>query len=118
MVILFIYFFYNFFRENQYCRSAVAGVFRPKLKALYVSLVRYRLEYAFCVWQPFNVVHIDRIERIQKKKFIKYAHRRLGWNANSDLSPYHSRCGLINLETLEIRRDIARIMFVFDILSG
>jgi Reverse transcriptase (RNA-dependent DNA polymerase) len=87
------------------------------LKALYVSLVRSRLEYACCVWQPFYVVHIDRIERIQEK-FIKYALRRLGWNANSDLPPYHSRCGLINLETLEIRRDIARIMYVFDILSG
>jgi Reverse transcriptase (RNA-dependent DNA polymerase) len=87
------------------------------LKALYVSLVRSRLEYACCVWQPFYSVHIARLERIQEK-FVKYALRRLGWDANSDLPPYRSRCALINLDTLQTRREIARILFVFDILSG
>jgi Reverse transcriptase (RNA-dependent DNA polymerase) len=37
------------------------------LKALYISLVRSRLEYACCVWQPFYAVHINRIERILEK---------------------------------------------------
>jgi hypothetical protein len=87
------------------------------LKALYVSLVRSRLEYACCVWQPFYAVHIDRIERIQEK-FVKYALRRLGWDPSSVLPPYRGRCSLINLETLDVRRRIARVMYVFDILSG
>jgi hypothetical protein len=42
------------------------------LKALYVSLVRPKLEYASCVWRPFYGAHIDRIERVQRK-FVRYA---------------------------------------------
>jgi hypothetical protein len=84
---------------------------------IWKNLVRSRLEYACCVWQQFYSVHIARIERIQEK-FIKYALRRLGWDANSDLPPYRSRCALINLDTLQTRREIARILLVFDILSG
>jgi hypothetical protein len=41
------------------------------LKALYVSLVRLKLEYASCVWRPFYGAHIDRIERVQEK-FVRY----------------------------------------------
>jgi hypothetical protein len=48
------------------------------LKALYVSLVRLKLLYASCVWQPFYGAHIVRIERVQKK-FVRYALRGLGW---------------------------------------
>jgi hypothetical protein len=83
------------------------------LKALYVSLVRSKLEYACCVWQPFDAVHINRIERIQEK-FVKYALRWLGWDSSSVLPPYFSRCSLLNLGTWRF----ARVMYVFDILSG
>jgi hypothetical protein len=34
------------------------------LKVLYVAYVRSKLEYANCIWQPFYVTHINRIERI------------------------------------------------------
>jgi hypothetical protein len=87
------------------------------LKSLYMSLVRSRLEYACCVWQPFYAVHVARIERIQEK-FVKYALRRLGWDTSRDLPPYTSRCLLLSLDTLKMRRDIAKILFVYDILSG
>jgi hypothetical protein len=72
------------------------------VKSLYMSLVRSRLEYACCVWQPFYAVHIARIERIQEK-FVKYALRRLRWDTSRDLPPYTSRCMLLSLETLETR---------------
>jgi hypothetical protein len=54
------------------------------LKVLYVTYVCYKLEYANCVWQPFYVTNINRIERIQKK-FIKHALRQFRWNVNLDL---------------------------------
>jgi hypothetical protein len=52
------------------------------LKVLYVTYVRSKLEYANCVWQPFNVTHIKRIERIQEK-FIKHAPKQFRWNVNA-----------------------------------
>ena len=82
-----------------------------------MSFVRSRLEYACCVWQPFYEVHVSRIERIQEK-FVKYALRRLGWDITRDLPPYTHRCMLLSLDTLKMRRDTARILFIFDILSG
>jgi hypothetical protein len=41
-------------------------------KVFYVSLVSSRLEYNWCVWQPFYAVHNARIEWIQEM-FVKYA---------------------------------------------
>lgn len=36
------------------------------LKSLYCALVRSILEYGVLVWAPYHVVHIQRIERIQR----------------------------------------------------
>jgi hypothetical protein len=48
------------------------------LKFLYVSLVRYKLEYASCVWMPYQKGRIARLESDQEN-FVLYALRRLGW---------------------------------------
>jgi hypothetical protein len=87
------------------------------LRTLYVSLVRPKLEYASCVWQPFYGAHIDRIERVQKK-LLRYALRVLGWTDMFDPPPYVNRCALIRVKTLAERRANACVMFIFDILSG
>jgi hypothetical protein len=87
------------------------------LKVLYVTYARSKLEYANCVWQPFYVTHINRIERIQEK-FIKHALRQFRWNVNLDLSPYENRCRVLVMETLKKKRDVARVLLVFDLLSG
>jgi hypothetical protein len=43
------------------------GEFRDlyALRTLYVSVVRPKLEYVSCVWRPFYVLHISKIERVQ-----------------------------------------------------
>ena len=87
------------------------------LKVLYTTHVRSKLEYACCVWQPFYTTHVNRIERIQEK-FIKHALKRLPWNPNLVLPPYEDRCRVLVMDTLKRRRDIARVLLVFDLLSG
>jgi hypothetical protein len=67
------------------------------LKVLYVTYVRSKLEYINCVWQPFYITHIKRIERIP---------------------PYENRCRVLVMYTLKKRRDVARVLLVFDLLSG
>jgi hypothetical protein len=67
------------------------------LKVFYITYVRSKLEYANCVWQPFYVSHINRIERIQEK-FIKHALRQFRWNVNLDLPPYENRCRVLVMD--------------------
>jgi hypothetical protein len=87
------------------------------LRTLYVSPVYPNLEYARCVCQTYYKVHVNRIERVQRK-FVRYAFRELDWMDMHDLSPYVDRCALIRLETLIRRRSYACVMFVFDVLSS
>jgi hypothetical protein len=97
----------------------VSGEFKDPytLKALYMSLVRLKLEYASCVWAPFYDVHFDRVERVQRK-FIRFALHGQGLNDLHDLPPYEDRCVLLQIETLFKGRTVACIMFAFDILTG
>jgi hypothetical protein len=37
---------------------------------------------------------------------------------NIDLSPYENHCRVLVLDTLKKRRDVARVLLVFDLLSG
>jgi hypothetical protein len=87
------------------------------LKVLYVTYVRSKLEYANCVWQPFYDTHMNRIERIQEN-FIKHALRQFRWNVNLDLPPYKDHCRVLVMDTLKKRRDVARVLLVFNLLSG
>jgi hypothetical protein len=89
------------------------------LKCLYCSLVRSKLEFASCVWNPYYSVHENKIERVQKK-FIRFALRRLGWmdERKNKFPPYESRCKLLTLDTLKKRRKIGSAMFMRDILTA
>lgn len=88
------------------------------LKSIYFTHVRSYLEYALVVWHPYQVVHITRIESIQKK-FLMYALRRtVKRDRNYRLPSYLDRCASINIEPLWRRRINLNVLFVFDLLRN
>lgn len=89
-------------------------------KALFIAFVRSKLEYAAFIWSPNAKVHINRVERIQKK-FIKFALSFLNFSSpiNSNFIPsYADKCELIAMKTLEVRRNILSINFLHGIIWG
>lgn len=87
-------------------------------KSLFVTLVRSTLEYASVIWMPYHKKFIDEIESIQKQ-FLLYALRHIyGPNYGFILPPYTDRLKLINLESLQERREMLCATFVFDVLRG
>lgn len=102
---------------NKICASASRklGFLRHKLKAApshvkllaYNSIVRPQLEYASAAWDPFLKKDIHKLEMVQRKavRFI--------------FNSYHSRASpsLLmannNIMTLENRRQVARLRFLF-----
>ena len=85
------------------------------IKALYVSLVRSKMEFASVVWRPMYSVYINKLEAVQKK-FVTYAVRNLGWT--EQLPEYKALCSLLDLDTLENRHRIADITFFLKIQRG
>lgn len=86
-------------------------------KSLYMSFVRPLLEYASQVWSPHHTIHIHRIEAIQRR-FIRFALRGLGWSDIYNLPPYEDRLRLINLQPLYVRREIADVIFIHQLITG
>lgn len=87
------------------------------LKALYCALVRPILEFAAIVWCPFQNYWISRIESVQRK-FVRHALKNLPWRDPENLPPYHERCRLLGIDTLENRRHVAQTMFVAKVLRN
>lgn len=82
---------------------------------LYTSFVRSLLEYSCVIWCPTYEVHIKRIEAVQKRllKCIQYRASQRGLNL--ELSQIQD---LFNLGTLENRRKIMDLTFLFKIMNN
>jgi hypothetical protein len=87
------------------------------MKSLYCSLVRSTLEYCSSVWSPKYDNSEERVEAVQRR-FVRFALRRLSWNNPFQLPSYESRCKLIELQTLRIRRNVSRALTIADIIQG
>lgn len=87
------------------------------LKALYCALVRSTLEYCSTVWAPFYQNGIQRLESVQRK-FVKYVQRHMSWPDPANPPSYLERCKMLNLDTLSVRRDVAKATFVADLLQS
>ena len=85
--------------------------------SLYFAHVRAHLEYAAVIWSPNYSVHICRIESVQKK-FYSYLFRKFGYYNVIKFAPYEFKCSVLKIEQLSDRRKNARILFVFDLLTG
>ncbi|KAK3109083.1 hypothetical protein FSP39_022693 [Pinctada imbricata] len=83
----------------------------PQLKSLaYKTVVRPQLEYATCVWDPYQATHINRIEMVQRRAARWVCH---------DYSPYSSVTSMLeNLgwRSLELRRSDARLSMLYKIV--
>ena len=75
---------------------------------LYKIYVRPILEFATCVFNPYLLKHIHKIEKIQKD-FLKIIYKRLNSqifqnNPIAPLPPYKQLLFMFNIESLELRR--------------
>lgn len=84
-------------------------------KNVYCSLVRSVLEYSSSVWSPFYKCHIDNIERVQKK-FLRFIAFKL--KIPSQDIVYFEILKLLNIPTLENRREILDLFFLFKVVNG
>ena len=85
-------------------------------QTLYFTLVRSILEYASLIWMPYKQKYIEEIESVQKQ-FLLFAlkhiyDREYGYR----LPPYKERLRMINMESLQERRELLCASFVFDVL--
>uniref|UniRef100_A0A2M4CUU6 Putative reverse transcriptase n=1 Tax=Anopheles darlingi TaxID=43151 RepID=A0A2M4CUU6_ANODA len=87
------------------------------IKAVYCSLVRSVLEQDCVVWCPYTANHISRIEKIQRR-FTRFALRRLSWIRRGTMPPYFTRCLLLGLEPLSMRRAVSQCSFIAGLLEG
>ena len=86
------------------------GLDDPKtLRTLYCSLVRSNLEYCSVVWSPYTKRNTDKLERIQRRA------TKLIFKSDD---PYDIRLKKLNLMSLDKRRSLADVTFLYKVLNG
>lgn len=86
------------------------------LKLLFFALVRSHLEFGSIVWSPSYINFINTIENVQLK-FLKLLYYKLNIPLISKNS-YNMRMSELSFISCEVRRKVADIMFIYDLLNG
>lgn len=86
-------------------------------KSLYCHLVRQFLENGSLNWNPYTMTHTKRIETIQRR-FVRFTLQGHGWADPFALPPYKQRLFLLDLITLNNRREVANLEFVLKLFDG
>ena len=86
------------------------------VRRLYSSLVRSRCDTFAIIWSPHEAKYSLIIERVQKT-FLRYLYmRRYGYFPF--LFPTDFLMGMLGFHSLQLRRDISLIKFIFRLLNG
>lgn len=88
------------------------------LKSVYCAHVRSHLEYAAIIWNPYYSAHSIKIESIQRKFVLFVLRHRYARISSFNLPSYESRCKILNLSVLSIRRKLFCVLFIHDVLSN
>ena len=80
------------------------------LKA-FVVYVRPLVEYCSQVWSPISLTDINKLERVQRR----FTSRLRGMQEGLS---YCDRLSKLNLQTLELRRLLADLIFIFKVIKG
>lgn len=83
---------------------------------LYNSLVRSKLEYACVVWAPASYILQHQIETVQNK-FLKFLYYRQH-GVRPPFSSYQHIRNFFHVQTLQQRRNLQSLIFVFKILNN
>lgn len=86
-------------------------------KILFNSLVRSRLEYSATVWSPFYQLHIESLEKIQRR-FLKYLSFKLDGSYPEIGYPTENLLSRFSMESLEARRTKSQVIFLRNLLYG
>lgn len=86
------------------------------VKRLFETFVLPIIEYASHIWSPSVKSDIIRIESIQKQ-FLLFALRKFQWKDRFRLPSYKNRLLFFHMNTLEDRRKIYQIVFIFSLLT-
>jgi hypothetical protein len=98
-----------FVRTNLILKCFISRDIKTLVRAFTVY-VRPIVEYASCVWSPYHVCDVTRVESVQRS-FTK----RLPGYCDTD---YKSRLLLLGLDSLELRRLRQDLIFTYKILFG
>ena len=82
--------------------------------SLYFAYVSSLLEYADVIQSPNYDIHVNRMESVQKKLFSYL----FSYYNVIKFAPYLFQCSVLNIEQLSDRIKNAKLLFVFEVLSG